>query len=158
MEEMIQRIQSIYLLSAAVLMVLMVFMPFAEIAGTDGSLYILGSGGLSLVEEDSLTPLTQAVPLRFLIVILALLLIVNIFLFRNRRLQMRVCVYAIILEFGLIGLGYYYFFLAFREIHVGGHAFRVTVILPVLCIILIYLAYRGIRKDDILVRSINKIR
>jgi len=71
---------------------------------------------------------------------------------------MRICVYTIILEFGLIGLGYYYFFLAFRDIEVSNYAFRLPVIIPVLSIIIIYLAFRAIRKDDILVRSIDKIR
>jgi hypothetical protein len=155
---MIQRIQTLYLLAALVLMVLMLFLPFAEMAGVNGAIYRLGSGGLSRLGTGEMDPVSQSIPLLILILILALLLLVTIFLFRNRKLQMRICVYSIILEFGLIGLGYYYFFTAMRDIEVSETAFHLPVIIPVLSIILIYLAFRGIRKDEVLIRSIDKIR
>ena len=155
---MIQRIQSLYILAALAMMVVMLFSPFAEIAATDGSIYNFGSIGLTRLEGDGWLRISGAIPLMVLIVVIAVLLLIAIFLFRKRRLQMRLCAYSIILEFGLIGLVYYYFYLAFRDIAVSNYAFRFPVIIPVLSIILLYLAFRGIRKDDILVRSIDKIR
>ena len=155
---MIQRIQSLYLLAASILTGLMLVLPFAEIIAADGTIYSFGSGGLSRLEGDAWLPVIGAIPLFVLILVIAALLLVTIFLYRNRRLQMRICVYSIILEFGLIGLGYYYFFMAFRDIDVSNYAVRLPVIVPILSIIVIYLAFRAIRKDDILVRSIDKIR
>ena len=155
---MIQRIQTIFLLAALALMVTMLLLPFAEIVGSDGGIYNFNSSGVSLAGVEGGTQILNAIPLSILIVALGAILLVTIFLFRNRRLQMRFCTYAIILEFGLIGLGYYYFFLAFRDIKVSNYSFNLPLIIPVLSIILIYLAYRGIRKDDILIRSVDKIR
>ena len=155
---MIQRIQTLYLLAALALMVVMLLLPFAEIAAIDGSMYNFGSEGLKRLDGDAWLVVSGAIPLFVLILVIAILLLAALLLFRNRRLQMRVCVYVIILEFGLIGLGYYYFFLAFRDIEVSNYAFRLPVIIPVLAIIIIYLAFRAIRKDYILVRSIDKIR
>ena len=155
---MIQRIQTLYLLAALAFMVLMIFLPFAEIAGVDGGIYRFGSGGLFRLSSGEPIPVIQAIPLFVLILMLVLLLLISIFLFRNRRLQIRICVYMIILEFGLIGLGYFYFISVFREIQASDFAFQLPVIIPVLSIILIYLAFRGIRKDEILIRSIDKIR
>ena len=155
---MIQRIQSLYLLAALVLMVVMLILPFAEIAVVDGTIYNFGSGGLARLDGNSWCRVSGALPLLILIIAIAFLLLANIFLFRKRRLQMRLCTHAIILEFGLMGLGCYYFFLAFRDIEAGNYALRFPVIIPILSIVLLYLAFRAIRKDDILVRSIDKIR
>ena len=155
---MIQRIQTIFLFAALALMVSMLLLPFAEIVGSDGAIYTFSSSGMSLAGVEGGTQILNAIPLSILIVALGAILLVTIFLFRNRRLQMRLCTYSIILEFGLIGLGYFYFFLAFRDIEVSNYSFSLPLIMPVLSIILIYLAYRGIRKDDILIRSIDKIR
>ena len=155
---MIQRIQTLFLFAALALMVTILLLPFAEVVGSDGEIYIFNSSGMTLTGVEGETQILNAIPLSILIVVLGTLLLVTIFLFRNRRLQMRFCTYAIILEFGLIGLGYYYFFLAFRDIEVSYYSFSLPIIIPVLSIILIYLAYRGIRKDDILIRSVDKIR
>ena len=155
---MIQRIQTLYLLAALALMVLMLLIPIAEIAGVDGGIYQFRSGGLSRLNGGELSQIIQAIPLLILILMLILLLLINIFFFRKRKIQMRICVYTIILEFGLIGLGYYYIVSAFNGIQVDHYAFKLPVIIPVLSIILIYLAFRGIRKDEILIRSIDKIR
>ena len=155
---MIQRIQSLYLIIALALMGSMLFLPYAEIAAVDGTIYSFGSSGLGKLDGEVWLRVSGALPMLILIVAIAALLLVSIFLFRNRRLQMRICAYAIILEFGLIGLGYYYFYQAFRGIEVNNYAFQLPVVFPVLSIILLYLAYRAIRKDDILVRSVDKIR
>ena len=155
---MIQRIQTVYLLAALVLTGLILFMPFAEIGAVDGSIYSFGSAGLSRLDGQDWLRVTGAIPLFVLILVTTSLLLASIFLFRNRRLQMRICIYSIILEFGLIGLGYYYFFLAFRDLQVSIYTFKLPVIIPVISIILIYLAFRAIRKDDILVRSLDRIR
>jgi hypothetical protein len=67
-------------------------------------------------------------------------------------------VYAIVLGFGQIGLMYYFWVLIFRQLVVEDFSIRLPVIFPVVAIILTYLAFRGIRKDEILIRSIDKIR
>ena len=155
---MLQRIQSLYLLIAVILMALMLGMTYAEIAGADGDIYSFNSMGLTGPAGETAEVVLPAWPQFILVVILAVLLLISIFLYRNRRLQIRICVYSIVLEFGLLGLMYYYFITAVRSMEVAEASFYFPVLIPVLVIILIYLAFRGIRKDDILVRSLDKIR
>ena len=155
---MLQRIQSLYLLTAVILMALMLGMTFAEIAGAGGNIYSFNSRGLSGPAGKTAEVVLPAWPQFILVLLLAVLLLISIFLYRNRRLQIRICVYSIVLEFGLLGLMYYYFITAVRSMEVAEASFYFPVLIPVLVIILIYLAFRGIRKDDILVRSLDKIR
>ncbi len=97
-------------------------------------------------------------PVFILVMVLALLTFFNIWLYRKRKLQIRICVYSIILAFGLIGMVYYYFVMGFRQLVEPVYALRFPLVLPAIFIILIYLAFRGIRKDEILVRSLDRIR
>jgi len=112
------------------------------------------SGGTTLIAEGMVHIAAGFPPA----LVLALLPLINIFLYKNRKLQLRISVYAIILAFGLIGLIYYYFVIGFRQLDEPAYALRFPLVVPVIFIVLIYLAFRGIRKDEILVRSLDRIR
>ena len=152
---MIQRIQTIFLLGAVIFLVMMLFLPLAEIQADGGVTYTGMSRGLRLESGEYAF---STWPVFILVLVTAALLFINIFLYRNRKLQIRICVYAIVLGFGLMGLIYYYWVLIFRQLVIENFWIRVPVIFPVAAIILTYLAFRGIRKDEILIRSIDKIR
>lgn len=94
-----------------------------------------------------------------LLVLVASLLSINIFLFRKRALQMR------ILNFGLILLIFYYIVGAvFVYVALRGDSpcigFRPTVwaAFPMVAVILGYLGFRSILKDELLVRSLDRLR
>ena len=152
---MIQRTQTLFLLGAVIFLVLMLFLPLAEILVDGGVTYTGMSRGLQ-TENGEVAFSTW--PVFILILVTAVLLFITILLYRNRKLQIRFCVYAIVLGFGQIGLMYYYWVLIFRQLVVENFSIRVPVIFPVVAIILTYLAFRGIRRDEILIRSIDKIR
>ncbi len=152
---MIQRIQTLFLLGAAAVLALMLFMPLAEILTKDGVTFEAMSRGL--VRQDG-EVIVETWPVFILVLVTALLLFLNIFLFKNRKLQIRFCVYGIILAFGMIGLMYYFWVVIFRQLDVDSYWLRMALIFPVVSIIFTYLAFRGIRKDEILVRSLDKIR
>ena len=152
---MVQRIQTVYLLGAVISMILMLFLPLAEILTDDGVYYSAMSSGFQLENGDIAFP---ALPVFILILATAALLLLNIFFYRNRKLQIRFCVYSIILSFGLIGMLYYFWVVFFRQIDVDSYLLKVPIVFPVVAIIFTYLAFRGIRKDEILIRSIEKIR
>jgi hypothetical protein len=155
---MLQRIQTLYLLAATGLMSLMLFLPLAEIATEDTGIYSVLSRGWYISDGET-TELAMATwPVFNLAMVLAFLTLINICLYRRRKLQIRICVYSIILAFGLIGLVYYYFVMGFRQLDEPVYALRFPLVLPAIFIILIYLAFRGIRKDEILIRSIDRIR
>ena len=80
-----------------------------------------------------------------------------IFLFRRRALQMRVCTFCIILL-----LGWYATYAAFAylvgEGLVGEFRPQVWASIPAISAILLYLAFRGILHDEMLVRSLDRLR
>jgi hypothetical protein len=155
---MLQRIQTLYLLAATVLMSLMLFLPLAEIAAEGTGIYKVLSQGWYITAGETAELAMATWPVFILVLSLTLLPLINIFLYKKRKLQIRICIYSIILAFGLIGLIYYYFVIGFRQLDDPAYALHFPMIVPVIFIILIYLAFRGIRKDEILIRSLDRIR
>lgn len=90
-------------------------------------------------------------------VIIVLLSFLTIFLFKNRKLQMRVCMFTLLLSIGFI---VYAAFLAFGFVKSleANFSFKFAIALPIITPILLFLAHQGIRKDYILVRISNRIR
>jgi hypothetical protein len=83
--------------------------------------------------------------------------IMGIFLFRKRALQMRLCTFCIILL-----VGWYVALVAFAYIMgdglVGEYRPEVWAAIPAINAILLYLAFRGILHDEMLVRSLDRLR
>jgi len=152
---MIQRMQTLFLLGAVTFLVLMLFLPLAEILTDGGVAYTVLSSGLQTEAGDIVF---STLPVFILVLGTAGLLLLSIFFYKKRKLQIRFCVYGIILGFGLMGLLYYYWVVMFRQLDVDSYWIRIPVVFPVVSIIFTYLAFRGIRKDEILVRSLDKIR
>lgn len=136
-------------------MVLMLLLPLVEILTDDGIYYSGMSAGLRTESGDIYSPTW---PVFILVLITAILLFLNIFFYRKRKLQIRICVYTIVMEFGLIGLLYYFWVIIFRQLDVDTYWLKIAVVFPVVSIIFTYLAFRGIRKDEILIGSIDKLR
>jgi hypothetical protein len=88
----------------------------------------------------------------------ALLSVATVFLYKTRILQIRISVFNIFL---MIGFYLYFGFLIFNINPEAGLQFQkigVGVIMPVIAIILTYLAIRKIGTDEILVRSFHRLR
>lgn len=149
-----QRIQTLWLLLAGVVMTILLFLPLATSSSTGIKFTTIGFTG-----GDSTYITWGLFALDALMVLFAFL---TIFLFKKRILQMRLCIFNILLHIGFI---VYYFILFFsygKSIlpDEGNHSLipSIWILLPILSIFLIILAYRGIRKDEILVRMSNRIR
>ncbi|KPK79137.1 MAG: hypothetical protein AMS27_18305 [Bacteroides sp. SM23_62_1] len=153
---MIQRIQTLYLLFALILTVLLFFSPIIEILTDNNQLLVFKSSGLYEAESDEI--IIKTVPVTILLAVVVFLYFIAILLYKRRVLQARICMLTILLLAGLAGLLIYYLTFVFRKIDTTGSSFQLAALYPVICIILTYLAYRGIRKDEQIVRSIEKIR
>ena len=152
---MIQRIQTLYLLLATAMMSLTLFLPLATILN-GGNELVLKAFTLSSIEgiEGTLPVYLGA----FLAVTTALLLVI-IFLYKKRMVQIRLCVSAIVLLLGsaaLIGLYCY----RLCDILSGDLVFTLEFasLMPVVAIIPVALAIRCIARDEALVRSLDRIR
>jgi len=130
---MIQRIQTVYLLFAFCLAAILVFIPFST---------------LNSFTEEFFRGFNAAI---------AVAAIVTIFFYKNRRMQLRLC-YAMLAGFVAIYLTYFIFNMQnFSLAELFGHV-RYIFIFPFISIILVYLAIRGIKKDEKLVRSLDRLR
>ena len=136
---MIQRIQSIWLLLASVCAFLSFKLPFYS--GTNAK--AVPSYELNARENFLLMLLT---------VFVGLLALIIIFLFKNRVLQLRLCVLGILLEAILIFL-YYREVTGFTE-----GTYSLWAMLHSLIVIFFFLAAKAINKDEKLIKDSDRLR
>ena len=156
--KMIQRIQSVYLFLALLCMVMLIFFPVADFFTIREHVYELRFNGLIPSESYPEEFMAGTWPLTALIITIIVILVADIFLFKNRMLQMRLTVYNIVLMFGLLGMIYYYMTQLTDVVNALTYTIYPTVLMPLISAILLMLAFRGIRKDELLIRSLNRIR
>ncbi len=147
---MIQRIQTIYIFFAAVLVALLLKLDFAELA-VEGQLYVFNANGI--ISDGQI--LFDGLPVMGFIGLITLLHLVIIFLYKKRIRQIRFLSFTILLLLGLVGVMFYFLYAAFDGAEI---VFKIPIVFPVLAVILDYLAIRGIGKDEALIRSLNRIR
>lgn len=147
---MIQRIQTVFMFVAGVLIASLFAQKFADIVVND-ELYIFNAFGIFKNEEL----IFSGLPILIFIGIITALHFVAIFLFKKRILQIRVLAFTIILLVGLCGMFFYFTYASFDEVKV---AFKVGVAFPIVALILDWLAIRAIGKDEALIRSLDRLR
>ncbi len=154
---MIQRIQSVYLLIAAILVGVLYFFPFASfVVEQDMSMFHISIKGL-LADISDAKPIFRVIPLIIVISVSIIALLTAIMLYKRRMLQIRVCITSIVLSLGLQGLMFYYISVAKHQLG-SQSSFSIVFVFPIISAILIYLAIRGIAKDEALVRSMDRLR
>lgn len=136
---MIQRVQTVWMLLAALAVFLT--MKFLFYSGT-------------LISDNQYHPLLATDHLLILILTSALGtgIVINIFLFKNRKVQSRIILIAIILECLIIFL-----YIKQTEQYSAG-SYSLWSALHILIIIFLFLSARGIYKDSKLIRDSNRLR
>lgn len=163
---MLQRIQTIYLLLAFAVCLACLCLPIAHFMVGDDRLSSLNSFfdcyaqvdmyNLWLVSEGKHVFYFCPV-LMGLLVITTGLVFLDIWLFKHRALQMRVATFCmILLVFWYIAYGIICFYLLNPTVNL--YSTRIAAALPFAALILLYLAFRGILKDEMLVRSLDRLR
>ena len=99
----------------------------------------------------------RTIPMGVLAVLSALLPLVTIFLYKNRELQMRLCIVEAVLLLGVAVYMAMYLFRSGSDIS-DKMALSVTDLFPLLGIVLVFMAFKRIMKDLLLVRSLDRIR
>ena len=97
---MIQRVQSFYLFLVAALVLSMLFMPLAGYSNADGNWQFLAMGVYTMADPAQMV--LPAWPIAILIALMGLLACISIFLYKNRILQMKFCLFN-----GLMLLAFY---------------------------------------------------
>jgi hypothetical protein len=154
---MIQRIQTLYLLLAELLTATLLFLPFGEIAGKDGKLFVFGITGL-VAESGANGALVQnSWPIVVVVALNLILLITIILQFKNRSQQIKLSYISILLLLGQSAIIYFYVWQA-SQILGGSYAIKLSTYFPLIAVVLVYLALKGISRDEKLVKSIDRIR
>ncbi len=151
---MIQRIQSLYLLISFGLILSLFFIPFAELINetTDESFQFLYRG-----LESGGKMVFVVYPVAILTAIIAFVNLITIFLYKRRMLQIRLIVFNMICMLGLVGLVFY-------SIHNQEQALNAVVgynivnVFPLVAFVFNFMAMQAIRKDENLIRSMDRIR
>ncbi len=143
---MIQRIQSIYLLLVSMLSGGLVFL--VELWNTT----VANVFAVDLFSASSL--LHKVVPVSFFLS--AVLSIVTIFLFKNRQLQFVLGRVNILINLFLLGLLIYLSLTLSGETQVSEKG--IGMFIPIVSIVLLVLANKAIKKDEDLVKSVDRLR
>jgi len=154
---MIQRIQSLFLLVAAVIMLPLFSQPLAKLQISDTIFLHLFHNRVEAINQDIFTPVSTW-PVTILLTVLILISLLTVFLYKNRTRQIRLCVFNIILHFGFIGLVYFYTKYALNLNNGIQSVFLWPVILPFLSLLLNYMALKKIQKDELLIKSMDRLR
>jgi hypothetical protein len=153
---MIQRIQTLYLFASLVLMALVFLLPVAELNYSNNQIVIFRITGFWDQAAGNL--ILPTIPVVILAAVIVCINIITIFLFKRRITQARLCIVNIVLLIGLIGLYIYHFVFFVRKVPVVEYKTGLSFVFPIIAIILTYLAFRGIRKDELLVRLADRLR
>jgi len=143
---MIQRIQTLYLLVASVISGALIFVfNLWEVNGQDVYVIDLFSNTSSLM-----------ILIPSIYVLSSLVSLITIFLFKNRKLQFVLGRVNILMNLFLLGLLIYLSLTLSGETSVSEKG--IGMFLPILAILLLVLANKAIKKDEDLVKSVDRLR
>lgn len=150
---MIQRKQTIWLLIASLIILLTLFIPYG--------IHMESPSASNTIAETDLNAKSTVVLLA-LTIVSALFSFFIIFLFNNRKLQMKLCWMAVLIALSVLG---YQLFNASQtamgnKLVVGilGSKIYLGVLVPILSVFFIMLGYTGIKKDEKLIRDSDRLR
>jgi peptidoglycan/LPS O-acetylase OafA/YrhL len=147
---MIQRIQSVYLSGVAVIGVVLFLVPFGTIDG-----FTLTATELSNSKEV----LKQTYPLAVVIGFGLLVALASIFTFKNRKLQIKLCTLSMINQAAILALAMF-LYLDGTATELGDEkpTYAIGIYMPVIGMVLSFLASKAIKKDEDLVKSVDRLR
>lgn len=156
---MIQRVQSIYLLVITILMSFLLVMPYAymELPGNQTLLFKASAINL-LSQSDVVSIYKSTLPVIVMVLITGLFSFCIIFFYSRRTIQIRLTLLNLLLILILIALMVYYCIDTRSEFDGKRLSFKIAMTFPVICLVFGFLAIRGIRHDEMLVNSYNRIR
>ncbi len=152
---MLQRPQTLYLLGAFSTVMSLLTGPLALLT-LDGAEYVLKHTGLFDSEGVKLNLVTW--PLGVLSIAVTLLAFLNIFSHKNRMRQMRICIFLILLCLGMIAMIFFYISMAKNQLEGAEVLHKWRIVSPPIAAILLYLAFRRIRRDELMVKAYDRIR
>ena len=147
----IQRIQTLYLIIAIILMAVFAFFPALtfELGGRQFVYGALEAGKVGVTHIDPL--------MLMLVILICLLAFIDIFLYKNLQRQMTVCFVDIIIGLAmLVAIGIEAYIVTGKEGLVL--TWQWYLVLPILSIIFLMLAHRAMSRDKKMLRDSDRLR
>lgn len=151
---MIQRIQTLFLLAVVLLSGLMLTGDLIQLTAGGGTVFSMSFLGM---ENNGGEVIQRLWPMTVILAAVPLLALIAIFLYKKRSLQMRLTMLVLLLSLGTLILGAFYVLMFDRKIDVN-IIWKVKVLFPLITAILAWLAWRAILKDEVRVRSYDRLR
>lgn len=168
---MIQRVQSVYLVVAIVMNVILLFAPFMIAESPQGAepaeqLIVEGAKTLYAASEEGAAALEMNLErYNYLSLSIALLtsflLLVVIFMFKQRLKQVMFCRLALLLEAAILAAMLLYDVPAAKDLMENApddYTYQYGIVFPIIALLFIFMAIRAIMADERLVRSADRIR
>ena len=160
---MIQRVQTVYMLASVIAILTMHFFWLASFAIPEAT-FELNSLGLVCATKGFETD-RMVWELFIVLLLMVALPLVNIFLYKNRKLQLRVLIYTIILNVLYYGLFFWECYRLKGEVAAlsqGGvvdvHYNIMMLVMPAISIFALIMAARGVIFDIALIKSLERLR
>lgn len=151
---MIQRIQSVFLFIAAVAMGLMFVFPVAMFYSGDSTARLMVTG----LEVSGMPIEINTLLLMCITAVCALAFVISIFLYKNRVFQMRFNAFVFLLNALVVGGIFFYADKVQKIMGVPAHYEQIGTIMPIVSLVMLVLANRAIKKDEIRVRVSDRMR
>ncbi|MFD2513911.1 DUF4293 domain-containing protein [Pontibacter locisalis] len=163
---MIQRIQSVFLFLLVLSMVAMLFLPlWSKVDATTGEEVVLTAWNIkSYATEENLVPGTvpqqNTMAIGMLAIAAAAVALYEIFQFKNRLNQMKLGLLNTLILAALLGTSFYYAAYVGAELVKADNngSYEAGFYMPMLALLLNALANRFIKRDEDLVRSVDRLR
>lgn len=172
---MIQRIQTLFLFVVVVLFATMVATPLLDFkinnvkldvenkeqakpdvkVTKDVKVYQMTYKGIVDKESGDMLISTSLVTLYEIVV--AVIALITIFLYKNRGSQIKLTIFNMVLQVGFYVVVAVYMYTAYKYANTD-FDFHLPIVFPLISLILSYLAFRAIVKDDLLVKSLGRVR
>jgi hypothetical protein len=155
---MIQRIQSVYLFLAVIALVAMFFFPLANFYG-DMYYFFLSLDGVS----DETIGRINTIPLIVMAGVLIALIFSGIFSYKNRMFQVRLVRFAVLLNIAFIIIIYFGYIDNIVKDSAKQNAilevqYKAGIYFPLIVLVFLILAIRGVMQDEKKVRAADRLR
>lgn len=152
---MLQRKQTLFLLAAFFLSLFLFTGPLSIITIENDEIILRHNGAFTRTGEDLAV---STGPMTIYFAIVSTLIFLSIFSYKKRSRQMRIVLFLMIFSAGMFGIIFYY--IKYIQMKFDGiqNIFQWRIVIPPIVLILLYLAFKGIQKDELMVKAYDRIR
>jgi hypothetical protein len=154
---MIQRLQTIWLISVALLSGFNCFGHICDFIDVSGNQFFISFSGIYKSTADTELLVEKTLPISILLILIIVLSVVCVMLFKKRKLQLNVSLAVIILAVCLACSIAWYSVIVLKTYNTE-FLTGLKTIFPLLIIFFALLSFRGIKKDEDLVKSYDRLR